>query len=104
MSAALMDVRFSETEERIVPFPLSGQAGTIRRCARELEKVHGEEALQYWKTECRALAERLRNLGCSEDAIRTQVMAFQTEVQVEMMRRYSDRLAAESKDGYSLNS
>jgi hypothetical protein len=103
MSAALMDVRFSELEERVVPFPLSGQASTIRRCARELEDVHGDEALRYWKTECRALAERLRNLGCSEDAIRSQVMAFQTEVQVEMMRRYSDRLAAEAQSGYGLN-
>ncbi len=104
MSAALKDVRFSETEERVVPFPLSGQASTIRRCARELENVHGDEALHYWKTECRALAERLKNLGIAEDAIRSQVMAFQTEVQVEMMRRYSDRLAAETQDGYTLNS
>jgi hypothetical protein len=30
-------------------------------------------------------------------------MAFQTEVQVEMMRRYSDRLAGEAQDGYRLN-
>ncbi|KQY43666.1 MULTISPECIES: DUF6074 family protein [Rhizobium/Agrobacterium group] len=104
MSAALKDVRFSETEERVVPFPLSGQASTIRRCARELENVHGEEALQYWKRECRALAERLSNLGVGEDAVRNQVLSFQTEVQVEMMRRYSDRLAAEAQDGYTLNS
>jgi hypothetical protein len=104
MSAALMDVRFSETEDRVVPFPLSGQASTIRRCARELENVHGDEALQYWKTECRALAERLSSLGCSEEAVRHQVLSFQTEVQVEMMRRYSDRLAAEAQDGYTLNS
>ncbi|WP_276122212.1 DUF6074 family protein [Pararhizobium qamdonense] len=104
MSAALKDVRFSETEERVVPFPLSGQASTIRRCARELENVHGEEALQYWKRECRALAERLSNLGIGEDAVRNQVLSFQTEVQVEMMRRYSDRLAAEAQDGYTLNS
>jgi len=103
MSAALMDVRFSEMQERVVPFPLSGQAGTIRRCARELENVHGDEALHYWKTECRALAERLSVLGCSEDTIRSQVMAFQTEVQVEMMRRYSDRLAVEAQNGYGLN-
>jgi hypothetical protein len=96
MSAALMDVCFSEMEERVVPFPLSGQVSTIRRCARELENIHGDEALQYWKTECRALAERLRKLGCADDAVSMQVMAFQTEVQVEMMRRYSDRLAAEA--------
>ncbi|OBZ94742.1 hypothetical protein ADU59_16125 [Pararhizobium polonicum] len=103
MSAALKDVRFSQTEERIVPFPLSGQVSTVRRCASELENIHGEQALLYWKTECRALAENLRKLGCTEEAIRTQVMAFQTEVQVEMMRRYSDRLAAEAQDGYRLN-
>ena len=104
MSAALKDARCSETKERVVPFPLSGQASTIRRCARELENVHGEEALQYWKRECRALAERLSNLGIGEDAVRNQVLSFQTEVQVEMMRRYSDRLAAEAQDGYTLNS
>ena len=102
MSAALRDVRFSKKNERVVPFPLAGQVNTIRRCAAELENVHGEAALQYWKTECRALAEKLRALGTEEEAIRQQVMAFQTEVQVEMMRRYSDRLAAEAEGGYRL--
>jgi len=96
MSAALMDVRFSETEERVVPFPLSGQVSTIRRCASELESIHGDEALHYWKTECRALADNLRRRGCTDEQVSAQVMAFQTEVQVEMMRRYSDRLAAEA--------
>jgi hypothetical protein len=100
MSAALMDVRFSDTEERVVPFPLAGQVSLVRRCASELENIHGEAALQYWRTECRALAARLKTLGCADDAISQQVMAFQTEVHVEMMRRYSDRLAAEAQDGY----
>jgi len=103
MSAALMEVRFSDSEERVVPFPLAGQVSLVRRCASELENIHGEAALQYWKTECRALAARLKKFGCAEDAISQQVMAFQTEVQVEMMRRYSDRLAAEAQDGYRLN-
>ena len=102
MSAALRDVRFSKKNERVVPFPLAGQVNTVRRCASELENIHGDAALQYWKTECRALAEKLRALGCEEDAISQQVMAFQTEVQVEMMRRYSDRLAAEADGGYRL--
>ena len=103
MSAALKDVRFSDSEEQFVPFPLAGQVSLVRRCASELENVHGEAALQYWKTECRALAARLKTLGCTEEAISQQVMAFQTEVQVEMMRRYSDRLAAEAQDGYRLD-
>lgn len=98
MSAALMDAGFSKQPERIVPFPLSGQVGTIRRCASELENIHGEAALHYWKRECRALAESLRKLGCGEEAISAQVLTFQTEVQVEMMRRYSQRLADEAQD------
>ncbi|WP_244477683.1 MULTISPECIES: DUF6074 family protein [unclassified Rhizobium] len=79
--------------EKVVAFPLSGRTATIRRCARELEDIHGDAAVSYWRTECRALAASLAKLGCGEDDIREQVMAFQTEVQVEMMRRYSDRLA-----------
>lgn len=82
--------------EKVVAFPLSGRTATIRRCARELEAIHGDAAVSYWRTECRTLAASLANLGCGEDDIREQVMAFQTEVQVEMMRRYSDRLAEQA--------
>ena len=94
---------FRIRKNEFVPFPLAGQVSLVRRCASELENIHGEAALQYWKTECRALAARLKTLGCAEEAISQQVMAFQTEVQVEMMRRYSDRLAAEAQDGYRLD-
>lgn len=79
--------------EKVVAFPLSGRTAMIRRCAEELENIHGEAAVTYWRSECRALGASLEKLGCSEDDIRQQVMAFQTEVQVEMMRRYADRMA-----------
>ena len=98
MSAALKDAGFSKPPEQIVPFPLYGQVGTIRRCARDLENIHGDVALHYWKRECRALAENLRRLGCDEEEISVQVLTFQTEVQVEMMRRYSQRLADEAQN------
>lgn len=103
MSAALMDVRFSDCDDKILPFPLAGQVSAVRRCAAELETIHGEDALLYWKTECRSLAARLKKLGVADEAISRQVMAFQTEVQVEMMRRYSDRLAADAPDGFRLH-
>ena len=64
--------------------------------ARKLCNI-GKENAAHWR-------ERLSNLGVGEDAVRNQVLSFQTEVQVEMMRRYSDRLAAEAQDGYTLNS
>lgn len=87
--------------EKVVAFPLSSRTATIRRCASELETVHGEAAVAYWRTECRALAENLAKLNCSDEDIRQQVMAFQTEVQVEMMRRYSDRLADQAAERHA---
>ncbi|WP_275786235.1 DUF6074 family protein [Pararhizobium gei] len=103
MSIALKDVRFSDSDNKVLSFPLAGQVSAVRRCAGELENIHGEAALLYWKTECRALAARLKKLGIADEAISQQVLAFQTEVQVEMMRRYSDRLAAEAYDGFRLH-
>ncbi|MDQ0322121.1 hypothetical protein QO002_004327 [Pararhizobium capsulatum DSM 1112] len=84
--------------EKVVAFPLSGRKATIRRCARELENVHGDAAVTYWRSECRVLAESLTALGCSEDDVHQQVLTFQTEVQVEMMRRYSDRMAEKTAE------
>jgi Family of unknown function (DUF6074) len=78
--------------DRVVAFPLSNRTSTIRRCARELENIHGAAATRYWRTECTALADGLKAIGLPEDEIRQQVMAFQTEVQIELMHRYSQRL------------
>lgn len=83
-----------ETHGGIIAFPLSGRTNLIRRCAAELEAIHGEAAVTYWRTACRALAGDLATLGCDEDDIHHQVMDFQTEVQLEMMRRYTERLEA----------
>lgn len=82
----------SELNDRVVAFPLSGRTSTIRRCARELENIHGAAATRYWRTECSALADSLAVIGLTQDEIRQQVMAFQTEVQIELMHRYSQRL------------
>jgi hypothetical protein len=92
-----------KSDETVVAFPLSGRRGTIRRCARELENIHGEAATRYWRTECRALADSLAQLGCSEDDIHVQVMAFQTEVQLEMMKRYTERLDTGDRENYRFN-
>ncbi len=72
----------------IVAFPLEARTGEIDRCARELDRVHGNAALQFWKAECRKLADELSQLGLREDEIRSQVLAFQAEVQAAMARCY----------------
>lgn len=82
----------AERNDRVVAFPLSNRTSTIRRCAHALENIHGVEAADYWRKECRSLAEGLKAVGVADEQISEQVMAFQTEVQVELMRRYSQRL------------
>jgi hypothetical protein len=80
----------------IIAFPLSARTSLIRRCAAELEAVHGEAAVAYWRSACRALADDLARVGSDEDDIHFQVMDFQTEVQLEMMRRYTERLESDT--------
>ena len=78
----------------VVPFPMARRLSTIRICAAELEDLHGDDAVQFWRRECRALADELLALGCSDEEMREQVMAFQAEVQAELWQRHQSRLSA----------
>lgn len=69
-------------------FPLAARVGDIDRCARELDRVHGNAAIHYWKAECRKLAQQLSALGLSDAEIHRQILEFQVEVQAAMARRY----------------
>ncbi len=88
MAAERMNMSSVSTAGRLVPFPLAGRTAFIRRCAAELENTHGDDAVQYWRNKCRALADQLLSLGCSEEQMRQQVAEFQHEVQAELMRRH----------------
>ncbi|MBW9114200.1 hypothetical protein JNB88_11160 [Rhizobium cauense] len=90
------------TTSEIVLFPVASRAGDIERCAAELDRRHGEDAVSFWKTECRRLANELTSLGCSEDEVRNQVMTFQAEVQAELVRRHQVRAIAESRSGRAI--
>ncbi|OAP39891.1 hypothetical protein AU381_10095 [Sinorhizobium glycinis] len=81
----------------IVAFPLEARTGEIDRCARELDRIHGDAALQFWKAECRKLADELSQLGLRENEIRRQVLAFQMEVQAAMVRRYEAPAAGRNR-------
>lgn len=69
-------------------FPLAARTGDIDRCARELDRVHGDAAVHYWKTECRKLAAQLSALGLADEEIRREIIGFQAEVQAAMAQRY----------------
>ena len=77
----------------VMAFPLASRRGVVRRCAAELDAVHGDEAVAYWRGTCRSLAEDLTRLGCDEEDVRLQILDFQAEVQLEMMRRYREAAA-----------
>ena len=81
----------------IVAFPLQARSSEVDRCARELDRIHGNAALHYWKTECRKLADELLQFGLREDEIRSQVLAFQTQVQAAMARRYDPPAAGQNR-------
>lgn len=69
-------------------FPLAARVGDVDRCARELDRFHGNAAIDYWKTECRKLAQQLSALGLPDEEIHRQILEFQGEVQAAMARRY----------------
>lgn len=99
MSAKTTKTLKAMTTSEIVLFPVASRAGDIDRCAAELERLHGEDAVLFWKTECRRLANELSALGFSEDDVREQVLVFQAEVQNDLMKRYQARAIAESRAG-----
>lgn len=92
MSAASVSVSHASSTAPI-PFPMARRTGIVRRCAAELEALHGEPALRYWRAECRKLADELAALGCDEAEMRLQVLDFQDEVQCELRRRHEARRA-----------
>ncbi|MDI7861898.1 DUF6074 family protein [Rhizobiaceae bacterium n13] len=73
-------------ERRVVPFPLARRQSLICSCATVLDSKHGREATDYWRGECRKLADELSMLGFDELEVRRQVLAFQDAVQFELMR------------------
>lgn len=87
MSAASVNIGLT-SRTGPVPFPMARRTGIVRRCAAELEALHGEAAQRYWRAECRKLADELLALGCAEAEMRLQVLDFQDEVQAELRRRH----------------
>lgn len=91
-----MTLSLLENPGQIVAFPLVNRTGMVRRCAAELETKHGDDAVRYWRQQCRQLADHLLALGCSDEDMREQVRDFQDAVQGEMMRRSWNDQSAEA--------
>ncbi|MGG7518292.1 DUF6074 family protein [Allorhizobium undicola] len=66
-------------------FPLASRRQLVRKAARELNNLHGEEANTYWRTTCKKLGAELLDLGCPAEAMREEIIEFQEAVQMELM-------------------
>lgn len=77
----------------IVCFPVHRQRSEIKRCAGNLDKLHGEAASRYWKEEMRLLASRMSSIGMPEVEVSRQALLFTGAVMEELQRAYAERQA-----------
>lgn len=84
-------------EGRIIAFPSGTGTANIERCARELGRRHGADAIEFWKAECRRLADQLLAAGMPERDIAERVMHFQEDVQIELVLSHEKRAVAKSQ-------
>lgn len=76
---------------KVVCFPVHRQRSEIKRCAGNLDKLHGEAASRYWKAEMRLLASRLSSIGLDEAEVSRQALLFTGAVMEDLQRAYAER-------------
>ncbi|OWV79556.1 hypothetical protein ATY77_26555 [Rhizobium sp. R634] len=84
-------------EGRIIAFPAATGTANIERCARELGRRHGADALEFWKAECRRFADQLLAAGVPESEVGQRVMQFQEDVQTELVLSHEKRAVSKSQ-------
>lgn len=75
----------------VVCFPVHRQRSEIKRCAGNLDRLHGEVASRYWREEMRILAARLSAIGMGDEEVSKQALLFTGAVMEEMQRAYAER-------------
>ncbi|MBB4478664.1 DUF6074 family protein [Rhizobium etli] len=84
-------------EGKVIAFPSGTGIANIERCARELGRRHGADAIEFWKAECRRLADQLLAAGIAESDVGQQVLEFQQDVQIELVLSHQKRAVAKSQ-------
>ena len=77
--------------KNVICFPAHRQRSEIKRCAGNLDQLHGECASRYWREEMRLLAARLSAIGMCEAEVSNQALLFTGAVMEEMQRAYAER-------------
>ena len=86
-------------EGKLIVFPSGTGTANIERCARELGRRHGMDAIEFWKAECRRIADQLLAAGVPESEVGEQVMQFQQDVQAELVVSHQKQAVAKSQSG-----
>jgi hypothetical protein len=73
----------------LLQFPADRRAADVRRCAQALNRLQGEEANRFWRSEMAQFAQSFRNQGAAEDDIRNQAALFMHAVQMELQSAYA---------------
>ncbi|ARO29873.1 hypothetical protein NXC14_CH01919 [Rhizobium sp. NXC14] len=87
----------SSHEGKVIAFPSATGTANIERCARELGRRHGADAVEFWKAECRRLADQLLAAGMPESLVGQRVMEFQQDVQIELVLSHQKQAVAKSQ-------
>ncbi|ARQ09916.1 hypothetical protein NXC12_CH01876 [Rhizobium etli] len=82
---------------KIIAFPSATGTANVERCARELGRRHGADAIEFWKAECRRLADQLLSAGMPESDVGQRVMKFQQDVQIELVLSHQKQAVAKSR-------
>jgi hypothetical protein len=82
----------NDNSGRVLPFPLSRHAGTVRRVAGSLAVQHGKTADSYWRQMIAGMRGRMVATGIPEEAIEGDLRAFSASV----FSKRSDRCALAS--------
>ncbi|ABC90590.1 hypothetical conserved protein [Rhizobium etli CFN 42] len=82
---------------KIIAFPSATGTANVERCARELGRRHGADAIEFWKAECRRLADQLLSAGMPESDVGQRVMEFQQDVQIELVLSHQKQAVAKSR-------
>lgn len=77
--------------KNVICFPAHRQRSEIKRCAGNLDRLHGEAASRYWREEMRLLAARLSAIGMCDAEVSKQALHFTGAVMEEMQRAYAER-------------
>ncbi|TNM62073.1 DUF6074 family protein [Aliirhizobium smilacinae] len=74
----------------LLQFPAHRRTADVRRCADALQRLHGEEANRFWRSEMAQFAKGFRAQGVEDDEIRHQAALFMNAVQIELQSAFAE--------------